>query len=248
LLLISAVTAVEVGDDQSALTAVEGIRRLEGHIDDPYLESAAHLAVSWVLPIGDDFNGALQAASTALDGFRKQNEPFMAWAALTVGLLEMTLGRRDAALASLTEASKLGGQFGNHWLESGARTQLAALAVRDGHFDEARALLVASVHASGDTELSTQTVTFSLVAYARLALAEGDARRAAMALGAADGLRQRAGLRAWPSMRRDEADLVTRVAREFDPEVFKAAFAAGSQISRRDAVALVRGEGPPPDG
>ena len=94
LLLISAVTAVEVGDDDSAQSAVEAIQRLEGRIDDPYLESAAQLAVSWILPIVDDFDGALQAASTALDGFREQNEPFMAWAALTVGLLEMTLGRR----------------------------------------------------------------------------------------------------------------------------------------------------------
>ena len=41
LLFTSAVTAVEVGDDDSALAAVEGLRRLEGRIDDPYLESAA---------------------------------------------------------------------------------------------------------------------------------------------------------------------------------------------------------------
>jgi hypothetical protein len=81
LLLISAVTAVEVGDDDSAQSAVEAIQRLEGRISDPYLESAAQLAVSWILPIVDDLNGALQAASTALDGFREQNEPFMAWAA-----------------------------------------------------------------------------------------------------------------------------------------------------------------------
>ena len=107
----------------------------------------------------------------------------------------------------LTEVNELGGQFGNNWLESAARTQLASLAVRAGHLDEARALLVESVDASEDTELSTLTVTFSLVAYAQLALAEGDARRAAMALGAADGLRQRAGLRAWPLTRRGEAEL-----------------------------------------
>ena len=131
LLLISAVTAVEVGDDDSALAAVEGIERLEGRIDDPYLESAAQLAVSWILPIVDDFDGALQAASTALDGFRQQNEPFMGWAALTVGMLEMTLGRHDAAREHLTEANELGGQFGNNWLESAARTQLASLAVQD---------------------------------------------------------------------------------------------------------------------
>ncbi len=248
LLLISAVTAAEVGDDDSALAAIEGIKRLEGRIDDPHLQSAAHLAASWVLPIVDDIQGALQAASTALAGFRERNEPFTGWAVLTVGLLEMTLGRHDAALASLTEANKLGGHFGNHWLESSARTQLASLAVRAGHLDEARALLVASVRGSGDTEISTQSVTFSLVAHARLAMAEGDARRAAMALGAADGLRRRAGLRAWPSMRGDEAELVTRVARELDPQAFKDAFAAGSQLSRRDAIALVCGEDPPSPG
>ena len=97
LLFTSAVTAVEVGDDDSALAAVEGLERLQGRIDDPYLESAAQLAVSWILPIVDDFDGALQAASTALDGFRQQNEPFMAFAALTVGMVEMTLGRDEAA-------------------------------------------------------------------------------------------------------------------------------------------------------
>jgi predicted ATPase len=246
LSLISAVTAVEVGDDESALTTVEEIKRLQERIDDPYLQSAAHLAVSWVLPIVDDFEGALRAASAALDGFRKQDEPFMGWAALTVGVLEMRLGRLDAALASLTEADKLGSKCGNHWLESTARTQLASLAVKRGRIDEARALLAASVHESGDTELSTQTVTFSLVACARLALAEGDRRRAAMALGAADGLRRRVGIRAWPSMRRDEAELVDHVARELGPELFKIAFEAGSQLGRRDAIALVRGEGPHP--
>ena len=36
LLLISAVTAVEVGDDDSARAAVEAIERLDGRIDDPY--------------------------------------------------------------------------------------------------------------------------------------------------------------------------------------------------------------------
>jgi predicted ATPase len=240
VLLISAATAVEVGDDDSAQAAVEGIERLEGRIADPYLQSAAQLAVSWVLPIADDFDGALQAASTALDGFREQNEPFMAWAALTVGLLEMTLGRHDAAREHLTEANELGGRFGNQWLESGARTQLASLAVMAGELEEARAWLLESIDASQDTELSTQTVTFSLVAHARLALAESDARRAAIALGAADGLRRREGLRAWPSMRRGEAELATRVAQAIDPDDFKDAFAAGSELNQLEAVELVR--------
>jgi predicted ATPase len=243
LLFTSAVTAVEVGDDESALAAVEGLERLKGRIDDPYLESAAHLALSWILPIEDDFDRALQAASTALDGFRRQNEPFMAFAALTVGMTEMALGRDEAARAHLTEVNQLGGQFDNTWLESTARTQLASLAVSAGHLDEARALLMESVEASEETELSSLVVTFALVAAAELALAEGDARRAVMALGATDGLRRRAGLRAWPSTRPREAELVTRAKQEIDAQDYTEVFAAGSELNHRQAVALVRGDG-----
>jgi hypothetical protein len=39
-----------------------------------------------------------------------------------------------------------------------------------------------------------------------------------------------------------EAELVTRVAQEIDPEVFNDVFAAGSELSQREAVALVRGD------
>jgi len=241
LLLISSVTAVEVGDDDAALAALEELERLEKRIDDPYLESAALLAASWIVPIRGDLERALQAASAALDGFRQQDVAFKGWAALTVGLLEMTLGRDDTARLHLAEASELGQKLGNHWLRSSARTQLASLAVRAARFDEARALLEDSVAASEDTALSTQTLTFSLVALARLALAQRDAARAATALGAADGLRKVAGLRAWPSMRRAESDLAERVAKELDPGAFKSAFAAGSGLDRREAVGLVRG-------
>jgi len=177
----------------------------------------------------------------ALDGFRLQNDPFVAFAALTVGMVEMALANDDAARAHLTMADELGGRFDNVWLRSSARAQLASLEVRAGRLDEARALLVQSVDAGDDTELSTLTVTFSLVIAAQLALADGDARRAAVALGAADALRRRARLKAWPSTRRRETELVTRVAEAADSWDFEDALAAGAQLSHREAVVLVRG-------
>jgi hypothetical protein len=96
------------------------------------------------------------------------------------------------------------------------------------------------VDASEAVELSTQSVTFSLVASAELALAQGDALQAASALGATDGLRQRAGLRPWPSKRRSEAELLARVSGQLGPQVFEKVFAAGSRLNRREAIALVR--------
>ena len=242
LLFTSAVTAVEVGDDESALAAIDGLRRLEGRTDDPYLQSAAQLALSWILPIVDDFEGALQAASTAFDRFRQQDEPFMAFAALTLGMVEMALGRHEAACEHLTAVNELGSRFDNSWLESTARTQLAALAVRAGRLAEAREFLLESVDASAEAELSTVNLTFSLVAAALLALVERAPSRAAMALGAADGLRRRSGLKAWPSVRRGEAELANRVAQRLDPLDFERAFTAGSELSQLEAIALVRGE------
>jgi len=239
LLLLSAVTAAEVGDDDGALAATDGMKRLEGRIADPSLESASRLAVSWIRPIVDDFDGALEAAQLALDGFHRRNEPFTAWAALTVGLLELRLGRHETARTHLAEASERGSRFGNRWLAAVARTLLASVATRTGHVEEARGLLVESV-AGEDSAISIQTMTFCLIASAEIAVATEDFRQAALALGAADGLRQRAGLRTWPSRRRSEAELVARVAEWLGPEDFKKAFAAGSELNRRDAVALVR--------
>jgi predicted ATPase len=240
LLFTSAVTAVEVGDDDSALAAVAELRGLEDRIDDDYLESAAQLAISWILPIVDDLDGALRAATTALDGFRRLDDPFVAFAALTVAGVELALGRDEEARAQLTEVAGFARRFGNDWLTSAARAQLAALAVRAGRSEEARTLLLESVAAGRGTAVSTITLAFSLVASAHLALARGDARRAATALGAADGLRRRAGLLAWPATRRTEAGLIARVAHELGTGDYEEAFAAGAQLGHREAVALVR--------
>jgi predicted ATPase len=240
LSLICVVTAAEVGDDASALAEVTTLERIDSRIDDPSLGSAAQLAISWVRPISGDLEGALQAALAAHEGLRRQKEPLLGWAALTAGLLEMALGQHDAARAHLGEASALGGQLGNHWLGRTARTQLASLAVATGHLDEARAMLRESVEASVDSELSTQALTFSLVARAQLALAQGDPRPAALALGAAGGLRERAGLRTWPSMRRSEADLRAGVAGKLGAEAMEQVLAEGARLDRADAIALVR--------
>ena len=242
LALVCAVTAVEVGDDDGALIAFDAIKRLEGRIDDPFLGCATQLAVSWILPIIDDFEGSLRAASTALDGLREQQSPMVGFAALTVGMLKMILGLPDDR-KHLAEANEFGTRFDNNLLQSAARTALVSIAVRAGRVGEARTLLTESVGAVEGAELSTIPVTFLLISYAQVALVKGNAPRAAMALGAVDGLRERAGLRAWPLTRRAEADLRARVAHALEADDHNDAFAAGAELSHREAVALLRGDG-----
>jgi ATP/maltotriose-dependent transcriptional regulator MalT len=244
LFFTDAVTAVEVGDDVGALAAVEAIRQWDGQIEDPTLESALQLAVSWTLPMLDDFEGALQAATTALAGFRRSNDPLESFALLTVGVLEMALGDDDTARDHLGEVDELGSQVGNNWIESSARTWLAMLAVRSGRLAEADALLAESVRAIRAAPPIALTVGFALVVHGQLVLARGDASRAAMALGAAEGLRARAGLRVWPSARRTVRDLEASVAKQMDAEAYRGAVEAGAELHMRDALALISDDAP----
>jgi hypothetical protein len=82
-------------------------------------------------------------------------------------------------------------------------------------------------------------VTLCLTAFARLAFVEGDPQRAARLVGAADGLRRRVGLRPWPLLRQDEAELV-EVRRALGADRFGQLSAAGSRLSQQEAVAAVR--------
>jgi hypothetical protein len=75
---------------------------------------------------------------------------------------------------------------------------------------------------------------------AQLALVAGDRERAALLAGAAEGLRQRVGLRAWPPQRPGEAQMVAQIRQALDPDRFDQAFAAGARLSRREAVAAVQ--------
>jgi hypothetical protein len=89
---------------------------------------------------------------------------------------------------------------------------------------------------------STRSVTLCLAAFARLAFVEGDPQRAALLAGAAEGLRRRVGLRAWPLLRRDEADLVAQVRQALGADRFDQPYAAGSRLSQQEAVAAVRAQ------
>ena len=69
-------------------------------------------------------------------------------------------------------------------------------------------------------------MTLCLAGYAQLAFADGDPDRAALLEGAADGLRRRVGLPAWPHLRRVEGELVARVRHRLGGSRFDQAFSA----------------------
>ena len=117
--------------------------------------------------------------------------------------------------------------------------QLGILAVLRGRLDEARALLAEALDLSLAAR-STPFVTLCLAAYARLALAEGDPERAARLKGAAEGLRQRVGLPAWPDLRQLEEELVAQIRQELSTAQFDQAFSDGFGLTQQQAVEIAR--------
>jgi hypothetical protein len=116
---------------------------------------------------------------------------------------------------------------------------LGVLDVARGHLTDAGALLDEALDLSLSAH-STPVVTSCLAAFARLALAGGDAERAALLAGAAEGLRQRVGLQAWPIMRREEAELMALLRETLGASRFDQMFATGGRLSQQQAVAALR--------
>ena len=236
----AAATAAEVGDDEAALAARELLAPLLDGIGDPYLRAVSQLVMAWTSGIAGDFDGALQEALVSLEQLRGQDEPF--WTALavyTAGLVEVTIGRYDEALRHLTEMRDLAERLDNPWLAAVSRVYLGMLAVAQGRPEEARGLMDEGLELSLAAH-STRSVTLCLTSFARLAFVDGDPEQAAMLAGAAEGLRRRVGLRAWPLLRREEAELVAQARQALGADGFDQLYAAGSRLSQQEAVAAVR--------
>ncbi len=199
LLLMAAVTEGEVGNDDAALSVSTASKRCKDASTIPI--SRLHRSSCSRGPdrSTETSRARSHAAERALEGFRRQDElgvggfaPFItASALLTLGMLDVTLGRHDDAREHLGEVIAQGDRFWNAFLATSGRAQMASLAVSVGDLDDARRLLREALDVPHDDALSTHPLSFSLVAMAHLLVTEGDARRAAVALGAADALRQR---------------------------------------------------------
>jgi predicted ATPase len=241
LLWTGAVTAREVGDDVSVVAARERLVRLLPAISDPYLHAVAQLAVGWTFAIAGDLDGAQRETAASLDQLRTQDEPLWTTAALvTIGSLETATGQYDAAGRHLGEARDLAERFGNDRLITGSLVQLGTLAVtRREPAKDARVVLDRALDLSLAIH-SSRNLTLSLAAYAQLAFDDGDAGRAALLSGAAEGVRRRAGLREWPSPQRAPGQLFSQAREALGTDRFDREFAAGARLSQRAAAAAAR--------
>jgi predicted ATPase len=239
VLSAAAVVAREVGDDAAALSARDRLGPLLPGIQDMYLLAVAHIAMSWSSAMVFDSESALREAWASLEVLDGQDEPLWTGAALvTLGSIETAVGRYDDAFDHLTAMRQLAERVANARLTAASRVQLGKLALTRGRPEEARALLDEGLDLSLAIH-SSRNVTLCLGAFAELAFADGDPARAARLMGAAEGLRRRAGLRAWPTPQRG-TELVDQVRRTLGADRFDQEVAAGIELSPREAVDLTR--------
>jgi predicted ATPase len=236
----AAMIAIDTGDDTAALAARQRLAPLLAGISDPFLHAVAQLAMAWTVPITGDLDEALRENTVSLEELRGQDEPFFtAMAALSAGALQTELGRYDEVPQRLEEARDLAERSGATWIIAGSRMQLGILDIRRGRPDQARPLLEEALDLSLAAR-STPFVTLCLSAYALLAFADGDPKRAALLQGAAEGLGRRFGLPAWPHLRGAEAKLVAQVRQRLGADQFDRAYSAGCALTQREAVAIAQ--------
>jgi non-specific serine/threonine protein kinase len=231
-----------VGEDQAALAeAGQHLETLLASIrDDPYLRMVSQTALAGIAIVAGDFDGALRTELACLEELRGQDEPYWTTVAvITCGLVETVMGHPEAALGYLREARDLAGRFDHPGLSAWAQVQLGLLAIARGRPEEARPLLEEGLELSLATH-STRNLTLCLTAFAQLALVQGDGERAALLAGAAEGLRHRVGLRAWPPQQQGEAQMVDHIRQALGVDRFNQNFTAGRQLSRPRAIAAVR--------
>ena len=242
LLWTAAVTALEVvGEDQATLAAAsQRLESLLARIRDPYLHAVSQLAMAGISGVVGDLDGALRGELACLEELRGQDEPYWTTVAiLTLGLWETAMGRLEAALGHMREARALAGRFDHAGLSAWSQVQLGLLALVRGRPEEARVLLDEGLELSLATH-STRDVTLCLTAFAQLAFVQGEGERAALLAGAAEGLRQRVGLRAWPLQQQGEAQMVAPIRQALGADRFDEEFAAGVRLNRQQAIAAVR--------
>jgi predicted ATPase len=148
-----------------------------------------------------------------------------------LGIVAFEQGELDDAEARFAEALELDRAHGNEWGAGAALDNLSAVAIERGDYERARELnreMLVSAERVGDQEL----IAFGLEKAAVLAASDGDRARAGRLAGAADAVREAAGI--------DRSDFdrewLDRHLRHVGSDEFETFRAAGEAIDTSEAL------------
>jgi predicted ATPase len=242
LFVCAGLVAMELGDngtaDECAARALSASRDLH----DPYLRAHALLLRAWV-PTGRNLHltQVVRHLDEAITLMEQNGESFMLGMALTArGAAQFLLGQHDAAIAEQRRALELGREIRNPRVQAQATSLLGLTLLATGHHEEGADCLTDS--AARFLELDdSEGIALCLSMHAMVVSQSGDHESAAVAIGAADEQRRRAGISVWPTLRPLLDATAAEVRAEFGAERADALAESGAALSRRDAISAVVG-------
>jgi predicted ATPase/class 3 adenylate cyclase len=236
---IDAFFTLEIGDFDRALRA--GLESLEraAAVGDEELEARSRLIVAGTLPAFDlDDPRIPELIARAIEVFRERNDTVNLGYALNFSCsYHAAKGNLAAARAAIEEALILAGDVEALPLLPQSASALAFVELLSGDLDAAEQHLAVAVKEL-DTLPSREVMAYVLDAYGWLALARGRELAGLTALGAAEGLRERIGLRMWPLTAAQVAQ-ISRLADSYEDPEAQAARRAGRELTPEAALAVV---------
>ena len=233
--------ALEVGDYQHALDwGRRALREAEAEGDEE-LAGRSRLLVAGTLPAFDLRDPAiLGLLDGAIAAFRARGDVVnLAYALNFLCSYRAAIGDVGAAREAIEEALVLSEDLGAVPLRAQSWLALAFVDLISGDLDAAEDRLGRALEALASTP-SREVLTYVLDGYGWWALAGGQVVAGLTAIGAAEGLRARLGLRAWP-LAAAQVALLGRLADSFDDPSAQAARRSGRHLTADEALAAVAG-------
>jgi predicted ATPase len=235
--VVGAIVAMELGCDAEARDCAAMAVSAANHVDDPYVRAHAPLLHAWMLPSRKaPLSEVIRYLDEAIDLLEHSGEWFMVGMALTArGITRFLLSQHEAAIADERWALRIGQRIGNERLIAQATIMLGLALLASDQEEEGQRCLADSTDRFLALD-SSEGIALCLSIYAMVCSEAGDLERAAVAIGAADEQRRRAGIEVWPTLRPLVSSTAAEVAAGLGDDRFVAATTFGSSLTRREAI------------
>jgi predicted ATPase len=240
-LLAASKAGVVGGTNAPARQHVEEGLSIAYSLGDPYLIALARLYDAWLLTEDERWSEALAILDEVIPVFRDLD----AWdvaipANRTRAWMYEELGDMDRFWLLTEENLEHSRAHGHRRIEARALGALYDKAEREGRYDEARDLLVQSYRI--DRELgNVPFLSLNLGRFAVIHTREGELETTVRLLACCVAVFDQIGFSPESWMTREIDDATEAVQAKLDPDVFAAAWEAGSKMSLDDAVTLALG-------
>jgi non-specific serine/threonine protein kinase len=247
---VASTAALDEGDYAAAPALVAECLGVFRDLDDAHGLARALLVDGWAAPIEGNLQRALDAHHASIEQFRRAGDETGVILALAgLGNTAMLMDDLDAATAYDSEALALARSMGDTHSQAQVQEALGLIALLEGDPERAAATFRQSIDLCLEVG-SLELLCYCLVGLAGVAVSERALECAARLLGAAEGLRERAGLGVWPVRSEVERRYATSLREAFGErrEALERAWAEGRGLSLHAAASLARqlGSAPPP--